>query len=298
MPAVNAKIPAGTALFAPRRNAQGYDLTDASDLAFIEAARTPHLQTVFEATPRLAGPITGAARIGIANPADGRLTGHVVTASRSDVDTALRAARPWTAPPTQRAETLRRAADLYEENLGPIFALLAREAGKTLPDALSELREAVDFLRYYADGAEALTAPARGTFACISPWNFPLAIFTGQVAAALAAGNVVLAKPAEQTPLIAHRAVELFHQAGIPRGALQLLPGRGDVVGAKLTSDPRIKGVIFTGSTEVAQLINRTRSKRTASGHGDIALIAETGGLSAMVVESTALPEKLGRAHV
>ena len=291
MPAVNAKIPAGTALFAPRRNAQGYDLTDASDRAFIEAARTPHRPTGFEATPRLAGPITGAARIGIANPADGSLTGHVVTASRSDVDTALRAARPWTAPPTQRAETLRRAADLYEENLGPIFALLAREAGKTLPDALSELREAVDFLRYYADGAEALTAPARGTFACISPWNFPLAIFTGQIAAALAAGNAVIAKPAPQTPLIAALATDLLLQAGVPITALQLLTGDGDI-GAALTRDPRIKGVAFTGSTQTALAIRRNMAE-----HGDPSapLIAETGGLNAMIVDSTALPEQVVR---
>jgi RHH-type proline utilization regulon transcriptional repressor/proline dehydrogenase/delta 1-pyrroline-5-carboxylate dehydrogenase len=291
MPAVNAKIPAGTALFAPRRNAQGYDLTDATDLAFIEAARTPHLQTVFEATPCLAGPITGAARIGIANPADGSLTGHVVTASLTDVETALRVARPWTAPHTQRAETLRRAADLYEENLGPIFALLAREAGKTLPDALSELREAVDFLRYYADGAEALTVPARGTFACISPWNFPLAIFTGQIAAALAAGNAVIAKPAPQTPLIAALATDLLLQAGVPVTALQLLTGDGDI-GAALTRDPRVKGVAFTGSTQTARAI-----RRNMADHGDPSapLIAETGGLNAMIVDSTALPEQVVR---
>ena len=291
MPAVNAKIPAGTALFAPRRNAQGYDLTDACDLAFIQAARTPHLQTVFEATPRLAGPITGAARIGIANPADASLTGHVVTASLMDVETALRAAQPWSAAPTDRAETLRRAADLYEENLGPIFALLAREAGKTLPDALSELREAVDFLRYYADGAEALATPARGTFACISPWNFPLAIFTGQIAAALAAGNAVIAKPAPQTPLIAALATDLLLQAGVPVTALQLLTGDGDI-GAALTRDPRVKGVAFTGSTQTALAI-----RRNMADHGDPSapLIAETGGLNAMIVDSTALPEQVVR---
>ena len=291
MPAVNAKIPAGTALFAPRRNAQGYDLTDASDLALIQAARTPHLQTVFEATPRLAGPVTGAARIGIANPADGSLTGHVVTASLTDIETALHAAQPWSAPPTQRAETLRRAADLYEAHLGPIFALLAREAGKTLPDALSELREAVDFLRYYADGAKALTAPARGTFACISPWNFPLAIFTGQIAAALAAGNAVIAKPAPQTPLIAALATDLLLQAGVPATALQLLTGDGDI-GAAVTRDPRLKGVAFTGSTQTALAI-----RRNMADHGDPSapLIAETGGLNAMIVDSTALPEQVVR---
>ncbi len=291
MPAVNAKIPAGTALFAPRRNARGYDLTDARDLAFIEAARAPHLQTVFEAAPRLAGPVTGAARIGIANPADGSLTGHVVTASLLDVDTALRLAEAWFAPFNQRAETLRRAADLYEENLGPIFALLTREAGKTLPDAVSELREAVDFLRYYADGAEALTAPARGIFACISPWNFPLAIFTGQIAAALAAGNAVIAKPAPQTPLIATLAIDLMRQAGVPTAALQLLTGDGEIGGA-LTRDPRIKGVAFTGSTQTALAI-----RRNMADHGDPSapLIAETGGLNAMIVDSTALPEQVVR---
>src|SRR5690606_20965499 len=123
-----------------------------------------------------------------------------------DVASAFAAAAPWSAPASERAEVLRRAADLYEAEFGAIFALLAREGGKTLSDAVSELREAVDFLRYYADGAEGLNAPARGTFACISPWNFPLAIFSGQVAAALAAGNAVLAKPSEQTPLIAHLA--------------------------------------------------------------------------------------------
>jgi len=291
MPAVNAKIPAGTALFAPRRNARGYDLTDARDLALIEADRAPHLKTLFEASPLLAGPVSGAVRIGLANPADDSLTGHVITASLTDVETALRAAKPWTAAPNHRAETLRRAADLYEESLGRIFALLTREAGKTLPDALSELREAVDFLRYYADGAEALTAPARGTFACISPWNFPLAIFTGQIAAALAAGNAVIAKPAPQTPLIAALATDLLLQAGVPVTALQLLTGGGDI-GAALTRDPRVKGVAFTGSTQTALAI-----RHNMADHGDPSapLIAETGGLNAMIVDSTALPEQVVR---
>ncbi|MEI6798326.1 MAG: bifunctional proline dehydrogenase/L-glutamate gamma-semialdehyde dehydrogenase PutA [Pseudomonadota bacterium] len=291
MPALNAKIPAGAVLFAPRRNARGYDLTDAGDLAVIEAARTPYMKTLFEAGPRLAGPVLGAARMGIANPCDTSLTGHVVPANLLDVDTALRAAQPWSAAPALRAQTLRRAADLYEENLGPVFALLAREAGKTLPDALSELREAVDFLRYYADGAEALTDPARGTFACISPWNFPLAIFTGQIAAALAAGNAVVAKPAPQTPLIAALATDLLHKAGVPTAALQLLPGDGQI-GAALTRDSRVKGVAFTGSTQTALSI-----RHAMADHGDPSapLIAETGGLNAMIVDSTALPEQVVR---
>jgi RHH-type proline utilization regulon transcriptional repressor/proline dehydrogenase/delta 1-pyrroline-5-carboxylate dehydrogenase len=143
------------------------------------------------------------------------------------------------------------------------MALAIREAGKSLPNAIAEIREAVDFLRYYAQEiAGKPNTLALGPVTCISPWNFPLAIFTGQAAAALAAGNVVLAKPAEQTPLIAYRAVELLHEAGVPRAALQFLPGRGEVVGAGLCNDARVRGVIFTGSTEVAQLINRTQARR------------------------------------
>ncbi|MDX5349635.1 MAG: L-glutamate gamma-semialdehyde dehydrogenase, partial [Paracoccaceae bacterium] len=165
------------------------------------------------------------------------------------------------------------------------------EAGKTLPDAVAELREAVDFLRYYAEGAETLVYPARGVFACISPWNFPLAIFCGQIAAALAAGNAVLAKPAEQTPLIAALAVDHLLAAGVPATALQLLPGDGSV-GAALTRDPRVNGVAFTGSTETAQAI-----RRSMADHLDptAPLIAETGGLNAMLVDSTALPEQAVR---
>ena len=171
------------------------------------------------------------------------------------------------------------------------FALLAREAGKTLADAVAEMREAVDFLRYYAARSLELTDQPRACrFACISPWNFPLAIFTGQIAAALAAGNAVLAKPAEATPLIATFGVRLMHEAGVPRHALQLLPGHGSVVGAAtLTSDPRIDGVCFTGSTATAQRINRTMADHIAP---TAPLIAETGGLNAMIVDSTALPEQ------
>jgi RHH-type proline utilization regulon transcriptional repressor/proline dehydrogenase/delta 1-pyrroline-5-carboxylate dehydrogenase len=174
------------------------------------------------------------------------------------------------------------------------MALAVREAGKSLPNAIAEIREAVDFLRYYAAQVrDDDNVAALGPVTCISPWNFPLAIFTGQVAAALAAGNVVLAKPAEQTPLIAHRAVELFIEAGVPPAALQLLPGRGEVVGAALTLDARVKGVIFTGSTEVAQLINRTLAARAAKEGCDIPLVAETGGQNALIVDSSALPEQV-----
>ncbi|ARE40747.1 Proline dehydrogenase (Proline oxidase) [Rhodovulum sp. P5] len=278
-------------LFAPdRRNARGWDLTHRPDLDEIEAARAPYLSSRFEALPLIDGtarPEAAELRHNPADPAD--CVGTVQVASRDDVANALAAAQAWDAPAGERAAVLRRAADLYEANFGPIFALLAREAGKSLPDAVGELREAVDFLRYYAHGAEALDTPARGVFACISPWNFPLAIFTGQIAAALAAGNGVLAKPAEQTPLIACLAVQLLHRAGVPRSCLQLLPGDGATVGARLTSDARVNGVAFTGSTETARIIRRSMAAHMAPG---TPLIAETGGLNAMIMDSTALPEQ------
>ncbi len=281
----------GPQLFAGRVNSRGWDLTDAGDLAGIEAARAPYHQQSFEAAPMLAGRMAGGLRSDVLNPATGARLGHVLAAAPADVDTALRLAEPWEAEPAIRAEVLRRAADLYEAEFGPIFALLAREAGKSLADAVAELREAVDFLRYYANGAEALRHPARGIFACISPWNFPLAIFSGQIGAALAAGNAVLAKPAQQTPLIAALAVRLLHQAGVPATALQLLPGDG-TVGAALTSDARVKGVAFTGSTETALKIRANMAEHLAP---TAPLIAETGGLNAMLVDSTALPEQAVR---
>lgn len=280
-------------LFLPLRgNSRGFDLSEAGDLAAIEAARSPFARTRFTSGPVVAGPIVPEPSAPVANPADpADMVGEVAAASPADVETALSAATPWGATAGERAAVLRRAADLYETDFGRLFALLAREAGKTLPDAIAELREAADFLRYYAGQAEGLTAPPCGTFACISPWNFPLAIFTGQIAAALAAGNAVLAKPAEQTPLIAAAAVELLHAAGVPATALQLLPGDGRV-GAALTADPRVAGVAFTGSTETAQAIRRAMAAHLAPG---APLIAETGGLNAMLVDSTALPEQAVR---
>ena len=214
----------------------------------------------------------------------------------------------WNATPVaKRSVALERAADLLEEHRAELIALCHLEAGKTIQDAIDEVREAVDFCRYYAwqarlhfDSAQLLDGPTgeanelylqgRGLFVCISPWNFPLAIFTGQVMAALAAGNSVIAKPAEQTSLIAARAVELFHQAGIPDSVLHLLPGEGSRIGPLLTADERIAGVAFTGSTETARLINRSLAMR----NGPVAtLVAETGGQNAMVVDSTALPEQV-----
>ncbi len=191
---------------------------------------------------------------------------------------------------------LRRTADLYEANVAELIAITTREAGKMLSDSIAEVREAVDFLRYYANEGERLEVEepgsARGIFVCISPWNFPLAITTGQIAAALVAGNAVLAKPAEQTPLIAARAVALMREAGLPEAALQLLPGDGPTVGGPLTSDPRIAGVCFTGSTPVAQIIHKALAQNAGP---DAVLIAETGGLNSMIVDSTALTEQAVR---
>lgn len=287
----NKALLAGPELFGTRRNSQGWDLTDKAHLDQIEAARTPYADQLFEAAPMLAGRGVGGMRHEVHNPSTGARIGHVLYASDADVETALRLAEPWSAAAPERAEVLRRVADLYEAEFGAIFALLAREAGKTLADAVSELREAVDFLRYYAAEAGALRNPARGVFACISPWNFPLAIFTGQIAAALAAGNAVLAKPAEQTPLIAALAIGLMHRAGVPVTAVQLLPGDG-AVGGMLTRDPRVAGVAFTGGTETALKIRAAMAEHLDPGSP---LIAETGGLNAMIVDSTALPEQAVR---
>ncbi|TNF63426.1 MAG: bifunctional proline dehydrogenase/L-glutamate gamma-semialdehyde dehydrogenase PutA, partial [Rhodobacteraceae bacterium] len=295
--ATHRTVRAPADLYAPeRRNSRGFDLRDPRDLDLIETARDPFHAHTWTAAPIIAGKATGKSTGGtdheVTNPAlPGDKVGRVTPAAPRDVETALAAAARWDAPPADRAATLTRASDLYEENFGEIFALLTREAGKTPRDAIAELREAVDFLRYYAARADQ-PAPARGVFACISPWNFPLAIFTGQIAAALAAGNGVIAKPAEATPLIATLAVRLLHKAGVPATALQLLPGEGPVVGAAITSDPRIAGVCFTGSTATAQRINRAMAEHLAP---TAPLIAETGGLNAMIVDSTALPEQAVR---
>jgi len=296
-PVPNPRLPTGPHIFDPRRNSAGADLTDAPVLAALEAERSAALAGALPvAAPMLAVEATGRAPVPVISPATGAPVGEVVDAAPEDVEAALSAARPWDAPAATRAAVLRRAADLYEEDRGPILAVLAREAGKTLPDAIGEIREAVDFLRYYADRAEdGLPGAPRGVFACISPWNFPLAIFTGQVSAALAAGNAVLAKPAEQTPLIAHIAVQLMRRAGVPPEALQFLPGDGETVGAALTSDPRVDGVAFTGATETAQAIRRAMAEHLAPG---APLIAETGGLNAMIVDTTALTEQAVRDTV
>jgi RHH-type proline utilization regulon transcriptional repressor/proline dehydrogenase/delta 1-pyrroline-5-carboxylate dehydrogenase len=295
----HAGIPLPLDMFgAERKNSAGIDLTNEDVLRATSAA----LATLrhYHAAPLIDGPLMAVETMNVLNPAlHADVVGTVAEAVAADVQTALAAADAgfagWQATPAaERAAMLDRVADLYEEHRPELMALAVREAGKSLPNAVAEIREAVDFLRYYAVQVQGSTAiDALGPVTCISPWNFPLAIFTGQVAAALAAGNVVLAKPAEQTPLIAHRAVELFYAAGFPRAVLQLLPGRGEVVGAALTADVRVKGVIFTGSTEVAQLINRTLAARALREGVDIPLIAETGGQNALIVDSSALPEQV-----
>ncbi|WP_102224419.1 bifunctional proline dehydrogenase/L-glutamate gamma-semialdehyde dehydrogenase PutA [Acidimangrovimonas sediminis] len=289
----NPAIRKGPDLFGGRGNSRGWDLTELSELAEIDEARGAFHAEHFHAAPVIAGPVEGGTAYEALNPArPADKVGRVTPATPADVETALAAAQTWDAPAAERAAVLRRAAELYENEYGAFFALAAREAGKSMADAVGELREACDFLRYYGEGALGLAQPPRGTFVCISPWNFPLAIFTGQVSAALAAGNAVIAKPAEQTPLIAALAVRLLHQAGVPETALQFLPGDGATVGAALTSDPRVAGVAFTGSTETALMIRRAMADHMSP---DAPLIAETGGLNAMVVDSTALPEQAVR---
>ena len=223
------------------------------------------------------------------SPATGDQIGQIRFLSADQARQLAAAATPWQITPAERAAVLRKAADLYESHAEAFFALLTHEAGKTLSDCIGELREAVDFLRYYAHQAEALASNSDGIFTCISPWNFPLAIFTGQIAAALAMGNGVLAKPAEATSLIAVQATALLHQAGVPKTCLQLLPGEGAVVGPVLCSAPNVSGVCFTGSTATAQAINRVMAENLPP---QAPLIAETGGLNAMIVDSTALLEQ------
>jgi len=286
-------------LFAPvRRNSRGLDLTDPLIIERLDRRRGAFAERTWTAGPILDGNVDGADPQPVTNPANGSTVGEVTHATLIDVATAIDAAErhslDWSSRPVaERASLLRKTADLYESHATELFALASREAGKTLPDCVGEVREAVDFLRYYAAEAEA-GGPwnPRGVFACISPWNFPLAIFTGQIAAALATGNSVIAKPAEATPLIAARAVELMIEAGIPKGVIQLLPGEGRVIGQALASDPRIGGVCFTGSLPTAKAIDQAMAEHLPP---DAPLIAETGGLNAMIVDSTALPEQAVR---
>ena len=285
-------VVAPTELFAPsRRNSKGWDLTDPLTLADIQTAQAEaHYSGNAEWTE-------GDGVAVIRNPARLEdIVGHVSTASTAQVKDAITravAAQPaWAAQSVaERAACLNCLADTYEANAPRLFALLTREAGKTLADAVAEVREAVDFCRYYAVQAHHYQKPL-GVITCISPWNFPMAIFTGQIVAALVAGNAVLAKPAEQTPLIATELVKLMHESGIPADVVQLLCGDGATVGAALTADARINGVVFTGSSFTAKLIQKNMAEHLAP---DAMFIAETGGLNAMIVDSSALPEQVVR---
>ena len=283
--AAHPNIPLPRDLFQPqRRNSRGFEFGERAALTALVSA-----------VARQAVPAAGSA----------------ASATPDQVNAAVAAARQgffaWSATPAGlRAASLEKAADLLEERKAHFIAFLQREGGKTLDDALSEVREAADFCRYYAahgrklfDAGEAMPGPTgesnvlrlrgRGVFAAISPWNFPLAIFLGQVTAALMAGNSVVAKPAEQTPLIAAEAVHLLHEAGIPLAALHLLQGDG-AIGAALAAHGDIAGVVFTGSTEVARSINRTLAAKDGP---IVPLIAETGGINAMIADATALPEQV-----
>lgn len=288
------------ALFGLERvNSRGWDVTDPTTVAAVDVERDKFRRHQWRAGPMIVGTPTGGDPVDIINPANPSDTvGTVVQATAQDVDTAITAAvaaQPeWSGlTAEERSNILLQAVDLFETHASELFALATREAGKTLLDGIAEIREAVDFGRYYANEGwyNIEYAEPVGTVACISPWNFPLAIFAGQIFANLAAGNAVVAKPAPQTPLIAARAVELMYEAGIPEGIVQLLPGAGDV-GQALSEDPRIQGLCFTGSTRTAQAINAAMAE---NGAPDAFLVAETGGLNAMIVDSTALPEQVVR---
>jgi RHH-type transcriptional regulator, proline utilization regulon repressor / proline dehydrogenase / delta 1-pyrroline-5-carboxylate dehydrogenase len=283
-----------------RRNSKGWDLTDPVTMEAIDKGRGAYKEHHWKGGPLIAGKVSGSEVQVVRNPANpDDLVGHVTQADETDIDTAISAAekgfKSWSAVPVEeRAELLRKVADLYEANTYELFALTSREAGKSLFDAVAEIREAVDFAHFYANEGIRYkdSGEARGPVVCISPWNFPLAIFTGQILANLVAGNTVLAKPAEQTSLLAARAVELMYEAGIPKDAIQLLPGTGKTVGGGLTSDSRVAGVCFTGSTNTSKVIDKAMTENMAP---DAVMVAETGGLNAMIVDSTALPEQVVR---
>src|SRR6516162_4782208 len=313
-PAGVARLREPGALFgAERVNSAGEDFGDPAALAALEAEVAAEANVIHAGGPILSGRPVRDAKLPVISPADGSETvGYTRDATAQEIRDAMEeaaAAQPaWdAAPAVERAACLLKAADLLEQRRGAFLSLLVREAGKTLPDAVAELREAVDFCRYYAArGRELFAAPqelpgptgerntlslnGRGVFVCISPWNFPLAIFSGQITAALVAGNAVVAKPAPATPLVAHAMTRLLHEAGVPAQVLQLTPADGPPFGEAALTHPALAGVAFTGSTATAATINRTLANRTGA---IVPLIAETGGVNAMVVDATALPEQV-----
>ena len=305
-------IPQPLAIFADRKNSMGVNLANDQELGVLADKVNASIKP-WHAMPLIPGSENQGATIAVTNPADRReAIGRWQATEPSQVEQALKNAQSAYAgwdklPAASRAKILEYAADLMEERMPELIALCVKEAGKSLSASVAEVREAVDFCRYYSQqsrklfgSAEKLPGPTgesnelqlhgRGVFVCISPWNFPLAIFMGQVAAALAAGNSVIAKPAEQTSLTAFFAVKLLHEAGVPEDVLQFLPGDGATVGAALTRDPRVTGVVFTGSTDTAWAINRALAARRAP---LATLIAETGGQNALIADSSALPEQL-----
>ncbi|HEY0963573.1 MAG TPA: bifunctional proline dehydrogenase/L-glutamate gamma-semialdehyde dehydrogenase PutA [Pseudomonadales bacterium] len=310
-PLPHPRIPSPRKLYADRDNAKGLDLNDPLVLRRLRASMAEAEAMTWHAAPAPGFSNTGTGDA-VLDPSDRRrVVGHVRTSTSDDIEVAVVRATAafvdWNATPVeQRAQCLDRAAALLEARMPAFIALCQREAGKTLGDAVAEVREAVDFCRYYAQRARSDFAPqslpgptgerntlvleGRGVFVCISPWNFPLAIFLGQVAAALVTGNAVIAKPAEQTPLIAAEATRVLIEAGVPAGALQLLPGSGSEVGARLVQDARVAGVAFTGGIDTAWAINRSLAARNAP---IASFIAETGGVNAMLVDSSALPEQV-----
>ncbi|WP_105623120.1 trifunctional transcriptional regulator/proline dehydrogenase/L-glutamate gamma-semialdehyde dehydrogenase [Cronobacter malonaticus] len=298
------KIPLPQDLYGEGRvNSAGLDLANEHRLASLSSSLLNSALQKWRALPMLENAVDDGELTPVINPAEPRdIVGYAREATEAEVAQALESAvnnAPiWFAtPPQERAAILERAAVLMEDQTQTLIGILVREAGKTFANAIAEVREAVDFLRYYAgqvrDDFDNETHRPLGPVVCISPWNFPLAIFTGQVAAALAAGNSVLAKPAEQTPLIAAQGIQILLEAGVPQGVVQLLPGRGETVGAQLTGDPRVRGVMFTGSTEVATLLQRNIADRLDPAGRPTPLIAETGGLNAMIVDSSALTEQV-----
>ncbi|ELZ4074859.1 trifunctional transcriptional regulator/proline dehydrogenase/L-glutamate gamma-semialdehyde dehydrogenase [Cronobacter sakazakii] len=298
------KIPLPQDLYGEGRvNSAGLDLANEHRLASLSSSLLNSALQKWRALPMLENTVDDGELAPVINPAEPRdIVGYAREATEAEVAQALESAvnnAPiWFAtPPQERAAILERAAVLMEDQTQTLIGILVREAGKTFANAIAEVREAVDFLRYYAgqvrDDFDNETHRPLGPVVCISPWNFPLAIFTGQVAAALAAGNSVLAKPAEQTPLIAAQGIQILLEAGVPQGVVQLLPGRGETVGAQLTGDPRVRGVMFTGSTEVATLLQRNIADRLDPQGRPTPLIAETGGLNAMIVDSSALTEQV-----
>lgn len=306
----NPKIPLPRDLYGPeRRNSSGVEFGHRASLDAL-LAEIRDARPAVEAAPLVGGTTRPGIERPVRSPIDGKVIGRVAEASDAIASAAMAAAHAgfaaWAATTLEaRSATLERASDLLEARRGRLIALLQAEGGKTLDDSVAEVREAVDFCRYYALAARRTLAPrslpgptgeanelryrGRGTFVCISPWNFPLSIFLGQITAALVAGNTVVAKPAEQTPLVAAEAVRILHAAGIAPSALHLLPGDGKV-GAALIADPRVAGVAFTGSTQVAHAIHRALAAKEAP---IVPLIAETGGINPMIVDATALPEQV-----